>query len=306
MDPGSAPVPASWLTRADSRALTTARSVDFPNPDDFGFRFGGVARLYGRAALARLRASHVLVAGIGGVGSWAAEALARTGVGRITLVDLDEVCVSNVNRQLHALQSTLGLAKADVMAGRLRDIQPGISVEARIEFVTESSLPRLLGTDPAHHGARPDVVLDAIDSVANKARMVAACHVAGIPIVVCGGAGGRRDPTAVRIRDLGRVTHDRLLASLRGRLRRDHGFPRDGRELGIPCVCSAETPVFPNVTGEVCTVRPEAGGGESMRLNCDSGFGSATFVTGTFGFAAAAHAVQLATRACGGAEGQRA
>jgi tRNA A37 threonylcarbamoyladenosine dehydratase len=268
--------------------------VYVPNPDDFDFRFGGIARLYGRIALSQLRAAHVLVAGIGGVGSWAAEALARTGVGRITLVDLDEVCVSNVNRQLHALQSTLGLAKADVMAARLRDIQPGIAVEARIEFVTESTLPRLLGLDTAHHGSRPDVVLDAIDSVANKARMVAACHAAAIPIVVCGGAGGRRDPTAVRLQDLGRVTHDRLLASLRGRLRRDHGFPRDGRELGVPCVCSAEPPVFPDGQGEVCAARSQAKEGDSLRLNCDSGFGSATFVTGTFGFAAAAHAVRLA------------
>lgn len=299
MDPGFAPAAAACVTRAEPGALITAHRVDVSHPDDFGFRFGGVARLYGQSALAQLRASHVLVAGIGGVGSWAAEALARTGVGRITLVDLDEVCVSNVNRQLHALQSTVGLAKAEVMAGRLRDIQPGISVEACLEFVTESSLPRLLGLDPAHPLARPDVVLDAIDSVANKARMVAACHVAGIPIVVCGGAGGRRDPTAVRIRDLGRVTHDRLLASLRGRLRRDHGFPRDGRELGIPCVCSAEAPVFPNVMGDVCTARPGAASGDSLRLNCDSGFGSATFVTGTFGFAAAAHAVTLMIRARG-------
>lgn len=262
--------------------------------DDLELRFGGIARLYGRAALAQLRASHVLVAGVGGVGSWAAEALARTGVGRITLVDLDEVCVSNVNRQLHALQSTLGLAKAEVMAARLRDIQPDIAVEARIEFVTESTLPRLLGLDPTADGSRPDVVLDAIDSLANKARMVAACHAASIPIIVSGGAGGRRDPTAVRLQDLGRVTHDRLLASLRGRLRRGHGFPRDGRELGVPCICSAEPPVFPDGKGDVCAARSGAKGADSTRLNCDSGFGSATFVTGTFGFAAAAHAVRLA------------
>ncbi len=267
-------------------------SLDTATPDDFDFRFGGIARLYGRAALARMRRAHVLVAGVGGVGSWAAEALARTGIGRITLVDLDEVCVSNTNRQLHALQSTLGLAKADVMAARLRDIQPGIHVESRIEFATESSIPRLLGLDGAEAGTRPDVVLDAIDSVANKGRLIAACAAASIPIVVCGGAGGRRDPTCIRIQDLALVTHDRLLASVRGRLRREHGFPRDRTKMGIPCVCSAEPPVFPDGQGEVCHARASAPAGDSLRLNCDAGFGSATFVTGAFGFAAAAHAVQ--------------
>lgn len=262
--------------------------------DDFHFRFGGIARLYGRSALHQLRQSHVLVAGIGGVGSWAAEALARSAVGRITLVDLDEVCVSNANRQLPALQSTLGLPKADVMAARIQDIHPGVRVETRLEFVTESSLSRLLGLDPTHANARPDVVLDAIDSVPNKARLIAACLQAGLPIVVCGGAGGRRDPTAIRIRDLADVTHDRLLASVRKRLRREHGMAKEAHPLGIPCVCSAENPVFPDDTGEVCQARAKTEPGESLRLNCDSGFGSATFVTGAFGFAAAAHAIQLA------------
>lgn len=271
--------------------------MDASLPEDFGLRFGGIARLYGQSALARLHRAHVLVAGIGGVGSWAAEALARSGIGRLTLVDLDEVCVSNVNRQLHALQSTLGLAKAHVMAARIRDIQPGIQVDTRIEFVTESTLPRLLGLDPGHAAARPHVVLDAIDSVANKARMIAACRGAGIPVVVSGGAGGRCDPTALRLRDLARVTHDRLLASLRGRLRRDHGFPRDGSAMGIPCVCSEEPPVFPDDQGGICHARMQTSRSDPMRLNCDSGFGSATFVTGAFGFAAAAHAVRLAIQA---------
>ena len=265
-------------------------------PDDFSFRFGGIARLYGRNALERLRRTHVLVAGIGGVGSWAAEALARSAVGRITLVDLDDVCVSNANRQLHALQSTLGQPKAEVMAARIREIQPGVHVEARLEFVTDSSVSRLLGLEPDHAGNRPNVVLDAIDSVPNKARLIAACQLAGIPIVVCGGAGGRRDPTAIRIKDISEVTHDRLLASVRSRLRREHGFPREAASFGVPCVCSAESPVFPDGSGEVCSARQKGSAGDSLRLNCDSGFGSATFVTGAFGFAAAAHAIQLALR----------
>jgi tRNA A37 threonylcarbamoyladenosine dehydratase len=264
------------------------------NPaDDFHFRFGGIARLYGRKALQRLRSSHVMVAGIGGVGSWAAEALARSAFGRITLIDLDDVCVSNSNRQLPALQSTLGQPKAAVMAARIREIHPGVRVEARLEFVTESSVSRLLGLEPGHAGDRPDVVLDAIDSVPNKARLIATCRRSGIPLVVCGGAGGRRDPTATRILDLASVTHDRLLASVRGRLRRDHAFPREASSFGVPCVCSAEPPVFPDAHGEPCRARIKAMAGDSLRLNCDSGFGSATFVTGTFGFAAAAHAIEL-------------
>ncbi len=257
---------------------------------DYAFRFGGIARLYGVAGLQRLQRARVMVVGIGGVGSWTVEALARSGVGHLILVDLDEVCVSNINRQAPALDTTLGRAKADVMAERTRAIHGDTRVDVHLEFFTESSAHRLLGLEP---GAteRPDVVVDAIDSVANKARLIALCHSAKIPLVVCGGAGGRCDPTAVRVADLARVTHDRLLSEVRKRLRRDHGFPRNDRQFGVECVCSAETPRFPAPDGTVCEQRPDSEPGESLRLNCDSGFGSASFVTGAFGFAAAARAV---------------
>lgn len=258
---------------------------------DFDFRFGGIGRLYGREGLARLRRSHALVIGIGGVGSWTVEALARTGVGRLTLVDLDEVCVSNVNRQLPALDSTLGRAKGEVMAERVRGIHPEARVDVRLEFFTADTAHRLLGLDPEHSADRPDVVIDAIDNLSNKVRLIALCHEQGLPLVVCGGAGGRRDPTAVRVEDLARVTHDRLLSETRKRLRKEHGFPRNDRKFGVECVCSSETPVFPASDGTVCAVRESAAPGESLRLNCDSGFGSVTFVTGAFGFAAAARAV---------------
>jgi len=258
---------------------------------DIGFRFGGIGRLYGLVGLERLRRARVMVVGIGGVGSWTVEALARSGVGQLVLVDLDEVCVSNVNRQLPALDSTLGQAKAEVMAGRVRDICADTRVEVRTEFFTEDSALRLLGLG-SDDSTRPDVVVDAIDSVNNKTRLIALCHANGIPLVVCGGAGGRRDPTAVRIEDLARVTHDRLLAEVRKRLRKGHGFPRDDRRFGVDCVCSAELPVFPAADGSVCAKRGTGEAGEPLRLNCESGFGSATFVTGTFGFAAAARAVQ--------------
>jgi len=255
---------------------------------DFDFRFGGIARLYGTAALSRFRAAHVMVVGIGGVGSWVVEALARSGIGRLTLVDLDEVCVSNINRQLHALDSTVGRSKVEVMVERVRTISPEARVEGRVEFFTADTASRLLGleTDSISKD-RPDFVVDAIDAMSNKVRLIALCQGAGIPLVVCGGAGGRRDPTAVRVADLATVTHDRLLSEVRKRLRREHGFSRTSKKLRIECVHSAEAPVFPDRDGQVCSTR--ASDNElPLRLNCESGFGSATQVTGTFGFAAAA------------------
>ena len=255
---------------------------------DFDFRFGGIARLYGTAALSRFRAAHVMVVGIGGVGSWVVEALARSGIGRLTLVDLDEVCVSNINRQLHALDSTVGRSKVEVMVERVRTISPEARVEGRVEFFTADTASRLLGleTDSISKD-RPDFVVDAIDAMSNKVRLIALCQGAGIPLVVCGGAGGRRDPTEVRVADLATVTHDRLLSEVRKRLRREHGFSRTSKKLRIECVHSAEAPVFPGRDGQVCATR--ASDNElPLRLNCESGFGSATQVTGTFGFAAAA------------------
>jgi tRNA threonylcarbamoyladenosine dehydratase len=251
-------------------------------------RFAGLARLYGQEALERLRRAHVLVVGVGGVGSWTVEALARSGVGALTLADLDDLCVSNINRQLPALDATVGRPKVEVLAERIAGINPACRVAARAEFFDEHTAESLL--NPA-----PDLVVDAIDNVANKVRLIALCRARRIPLVVCGAAGGRRDPTAVRVTDLARVTHDRLLSEVRKRLRREHGFPRDDRKFGVPCVASAEPPVFPQPDGSVCGTRAAAADGESLRLNCDAGYGSATFVTGTFGFAAAAEAVRQLT-----------
>ena len=263
---------------------------------DFHFRFGGISRLYGRAGLDRLRRSRVLVIGIGGVGSWVAEALARSAVGKLILVDLDEVCISNINRQLPALNSTLGMPKVEVMAARIRDLNPECTVDARMEFFTESSAEALFDL-------RPDCVVDAIDAVSNKCRLLAGCRERQLPVITCGGAGGRRDPTQIRIVDLARVTHDRLLSDVRKRLRQDHGFPRGEKNFGIDAVCSGEIPVYPAEDGSVCArpdlpspATPSPSGGAGPRLNCDWGYGSATPVTGAFGFAAASWAVsRLAT-----------
>ena len=258
---------------------------------DFEFRFGGIARLFGVEALARLRAAHVCVVGVGGVGSWAVEALARSGVGRLTLVDLDDVCVSNVNRQLHALDAEVGRPKVEVMAERIRGINPGCEVRAALEFFTETSAASLFST-------RYQCVVDAIDDITNKCRLIALCRDQQVPIVTCGAAGGRRDPTQVRVADLALTTHDRLLTKTRDVLRKEFGFPIGGKKFGVEAVYSPEPPVYPASDGGVCAKR-ESG---AMKLNCDSGFGTATFVTGAFGFAAAAQVVRLITVSGGSAE----
>ena len=186
--------------------------------DDFETRFGGIARLYGKNGLQRLRAAHVCVVGIGGVGTWAAEALARSGVGALTLVDLDEVCVTNINRQLHALTGTVGRAKVEVMAERIRAINPGCRVTAEQKFFNAQTSAELLAP-------QFDFVLDAIDDVTNKVLLLARCRENHFPVVSCGGAGGRREVTSVRLGDLSKASHDKLLSEVRRRLRKEHPFP---------------------------------------------------------------------------------
>jgi len=248
---------------------------------DYETRFSGLARLYGTPALLRLRNAHVGVVGLGGVGSWAVEALARSGIGALTLVDLDEVCVSNVNRQLHAFDSAVGRAKAEVMAERIRAINPECRVVPLPVYFTESNADEILASDF-------DYIVDAIDAVPHKCRLIVGCRERNIPLVVCGAAGGRRDATAIRIADLTKVTHDRLLSEVRRQLRRAHGWSDNWGEFRVDCVFSAESPMFPQPDGTVCGKRAAS---SDLRLNCDSGFGTASFVTGAFGLAAAGQVV---------------
>jgi len=250
---------------------------------DFETRFGGIARLYSQDGLQRLRAAHVCIIGIGGVGAWAAEALARSGVGALTLVDLDEVCVTNINRQLHALTETVGRAKVEVMAERLRAINPGCRVTAEQKFFNEQTAAELLAP-------KFDFILDAIDNVPNKVLLLVQCHEKKLPVIICGGAGGRRELTSVRLGDLSKASHDKLLSEVRRRLRQDHHFPAGQSAMDLPCVYSVERTVFPQPDGSVCEMRLEAEDG--ARLNCNGGLGSATFVTGAFGFAAAGFVVR--------------
>lgn len=250
-------------------------------------RFGGIRRLFGAGGQERLRRAHVCIVGIGGVGSWAVEAVARTGLGAITLVDLDDVCISNVNRQLHAVTGEFGKPKVAVMTQRVFAINPDCNVHALHSLFTKSNADEILAT-------RFDGVLDAIDSPSLKALLIARCHERGIAVVTTGGAGGRRDPTALRVEDMSRTTHDPLLQATRKILRVKYDFPRRGKHLGVTCVYSPEAPVFPAKDGSVCEA-PEPG--SNLRLDCRSGYGTACFVTGAFGFAAAAQVVKLIVEA---------
>ncbi|HNW42668.1 MAG TPA: tRNA threonylcarbamoyladenosine dehydratase [Opitutaceae bacterium] len=250
---------------------------------DYLDRFGGVGRLLGREALARLHAAHVAVVGVGGVGSWAVEALARSGVGALTLIDMDDVCITNVNRQLPALDGQIGRPKVAVLAERVRLINPACRVTDEAEFFTEKTAERLLA--PGH-----DVVIDAIDRMTNKALLIAECVKRGRRCVTVGGAGGKCDATLIRAGDLGEATGDELLRLVRKKLRRDHGFAHgEGNRYGVRCVYSAEKQVFPWADGS-CKTEPDPG--TNLRMDCASGFGAAAFVTAPFGFAAAGEAVK--------------
>ena len=256
------------------------------NMSDFETRFGGIARLYSQSGLEKLRAAHVCVVGIGGVGTWAAEAFARSGIGAITLVDLDEVCVTNINRQSHALTETVGRAKVEVMAERIRAINPDCRVTVEQKFFNEQTAEELFAP-------KYDFILDAIDDMTNKVLLIVRCCKDKLPVIACGGAGGRRELTSVRVGDLSQASHDKLLAEVRRKLRQDHGFPSGHLAMNVPCVYSVERTVYPQADGSVCEMRSAAEDG--TRLNCKGGLGSATFVTGAFGFAAAGFAVRKIT-----------
>ena len=238
---------------------------------DLERRFGGLARLYGAQGAVRIRQAHVAVVGIGGVGSWAAEALARSGVARITLIDLDHVAESNVNRQIHALTDTIGQAKVQAMRERIAQIHPTCVVHGVEEFVDAGNWPQLLPA-PVH------AVIDACDQVAAKVAVAAWALRERVHFIAVGAAGGKRHAERVEIADIAEVTHDPLIAQLRYRLRRHHGAATSGKRIGVAAVFSRENVVLP----EVC----ENGEAADGSLNCH-GYGSSVAVTGTFGLCAA-------------------
>ncbi len=228
--------------------------------------------------------------GLGGVGSWAVEALVRTGVGQLTLVDADDVCVSNSNRQLHAVDGQFGRGKAQLLAERARSINPLVQVDAVAQFLTPSNLDDLL--DRGY-----DLVLDACDSFRSKVEMIAWCRRRKLPVLVVGSAGGRTDPTQVRVRDLSRTEHDALLALVRKKLRTDFNFPKNAsRYFGVPAIYSLENVQYPQADGSVCGTRPAMGPDAALKLDCGAGLGAATHVTGAFAFAAVGKAIELLLR----------
>jgi len=245
-------------------------------------RFGGVSRVYGQQALNHFQQLHIVVAGLGGVGSWAVEALARTGIGKLTLIDLDDVCTTNINRQLPATDDTIGQLKTEVLAQRVKSINPNCEVKVIDDFLLPENFEEYLT------GA--DAVLDAIDSVNTKAALVAWCKRRKLRLVVCGGAGGQIDPGMIRVGDLAKAKQDPLLAKVRSQLRRDYGFSKNPkRKWGIDCVYSEEQLRYPVISGEqegeVTLQKPGSG---SMRMDCSSGFGAAMVVTCSFAMQATA------------------
>jgi tRNA A37 threonylcarbamoyladenosine dehydratase len=243
---------------------------------DFARRFGGIGRLYGEPALERFRAAHVCVIGVGGVGSWVVEALARSAIGHLTLIDLDNVAESNINRQIQALSSTIGMPKIEALRQRIAEINPFCRVTLVEDFIDLENIETLV----ANQGF--DYVVDAIDSVKPKAALIAWCSANKMPLVVVGGAGGQIDPTKVEIRDLARTEQEPLLKKVRKLLRAQYGFSRgEKQKYHIDAVFSMEPLRYPD-TGDACEIDDNGITG----LNC-AGFGSCMVVTATFGMVTA-------------------
>ncbi|WP_144636609.1 ThiF family adenylyltransferase [Bordetella genomosp. 13] len=264
-------------------------------------RFGGLARLYGPGAPARLYGAHVAVVGLGGVGSWTAEALARCGVGALTLIDLDHIAESNVNRQIHALTPTLGQAKIEAMAARIRDINPGCVVTRVDEFVDPDNVGQLLA---GHYAA----IVDCTDQAAAKIAMILHARARAVPLLLCGGAGGKTDPLSLRAGDLSEAANDALLSKLRNKLRREHGFPRasdaQGRALkrvprmGVRALWFDQPAILPQAWAQAAEMEDDMGAqaeaaAAPQGLSC-AGYGSVVTVTAAMGLAAANEALRLA------------
>ena len=259
--------------------------------DDDRQRFGGIERLYGRQALTWIRAMRVGVIGMGGVGSWAVEALARSGIGHLVLIDFDEIAASNVNRQIHALSSTLGQKKTLALRQRVGEINPRCQVDVVDDFITDRNLFDCL---PVAAGI--DYVIDAIDSIRFKAALIYYCKRNKIPVITTGAAGGLTDPTQITIKDLTRTFNDPLAAKVRAQLRAHHGYTRNPkRYFGVECVFSAQQQVYPREDGSIGHQKP---GIHGVHLDCSMGYGSASFVTGAMGFVAVARVIEKHLLSC--------
>ncbi|HHJ36024.1 MAG TPA: tRNA threonylcarbamoyladenosine dehydratase [Gammaproteobacteria bacterium] len=254
---------------------------------EFEEKFGSLARVYGDEILRCIRDMHICVVGIGGVGSWAVEALARSGVGRLTIVDGDSISRSNMNRQLHTLDSTVGNSKAEVMRDRIVQINDECEIEIIEQFVNADNMREII--DRGYDG-----VIDAIDSIGNKAELIYCCKRNKIPVVATGGAGGLTDPTMIEVKDLSRTWNDPLASAVRLCLRQVHSFARDPkRSFGVPCVYSTEQQRYPDKDGNIGYQKP---GVARLSLDCAYGYGSSVMVTACFGFTAASQMIEIVVK----------
>jgi len=251
-------------------------------------RFGGISRLYGLHGLENLKSSSVLVVGLGGVGSWAVESLARSGVGTITLVDLDDICITNTNRQIHASSENYGKQKGEVLKKRILSINPNCQVHFREDFFTEKTAMAILD-------AQYDYAIDAIDSLHNKCLLYSLCKERNIPLIITGGTAGKVNPTLIQVGDLGDSFNDSLLFRMRKKLRQEFNVPNASKftptkrqKFHAQCVFSPEEPLFPTVDGGICTTPdPES----NLKMDCETGMGSVSHLTAIFGFMAAGHVI---------------
>lgn len=249
---------------------------------DYNTRFAAASRVYGKPSAEVFRRLRICVIGIGGVGSWAAEALARNGIGHITLIDNDDIAPSNINRQIHTLTDTLGLQKVGVMAERIRQINPECDCRAIDDLIVTNNLQKHLDQDY-------DYVIDAIDSIRFKADIIYYCKRNRIPVVTTGGAGGITDPASIAVKDLTLTYNDPLAAKVRHRLRAHYGWSRNPKKrFGVECVYSTQQPVYPRADGSVGHEKPGIAG---VTLDCNSGYGSSVVVTAAFGLVAASRVI---------------
>lgn len=254
---------------------------------DYSERFGGIQRLYGINKAQIIPTLHICIIGIGGVGSWAVEALARSGVGKITLIDHDDIALSNINRQIHTLNSTIDQSKVITMQQRVMEINPDCECHAIDDLLTDNNLTKYF---PKDSRKKYDYVIDAIDSVKHKSALIYHCKRNKIPVITTGGAGGLINPTAIEICDLSKTYNDPLAATVRSQLRSQYNFTRNPQSrFGVECVFSTEQQLYPQADGNVGQEKP---GSKGVSLDCNFGYGSSSCVTSVFGFAAAARAIE--------------
>lgn len=247
-------------------------------------RFGGIIRLYGTRAFQKIQAGHALVIGIGGVGSWAAEALVRSGIGHITLMDLDDICTTNTNRQIHTLADTVGQSKTRITSERLKAINPDIHAHIIDDFIDKDNMAEYINDSFT-------IVIDAIDNAIDKAELIGYCKKNHIHIITTGSSGGKKDPSKITYSDLYKTPGDKLFLKLRNNLRRRHGFNKDTNiPFGIEAIYSTENMTYPDDKGETCSTKQFIKG--SDKLDCNGGYGASTMVTASVGLLAASRAIE--------------